>query len=213
MSTQVARRGSRNRRLGVRVPSADDDAVRRPAVPPGRQGPHDRASRSLSGRVRTTARRRPEDAPAAAGRPAASGRCSVAGDERCGSELHPAPGLAASGVAALACTCTDGARPARSTASAATILKATAMGALLHRATGYALSEPSDGRLRVEPRSPALVPGRARHLLSRYSTVTVFARLRGWSTGRPRMRAMRYASSCSGTTARTAERKAGAFGT
>ena len=46
-----------------------------------------------------------------------------------------------------------------------------------------------------------------------YSTVTVFARLRGWSTFRPRRRAIRYASSCSGTTASTACRKAGVRGT
>ena len=32
---------------------------------------------------------------------------------------------------------------------------------------------------------------RARRLLTRYSTVTVFARLRGWSTFRPRRRAIR----------------------
>ena len=47
----------------------------------------------------------------------------------------------------------------------------------------------------------------------RYSTVTVFARLRGWSTFRPRRRAIRYASSCNGTTARAACRNAGDFGT
>ena len=46
-----------------------------------------------------------------------------------------------------------------------------------------------------------------------YSTVTVFARLRGWSTFSPRRRAIRYARSWSGTTASTAERNAGAFGT
>ncbi len=46
-----------------------------------------------------------------------------------------------------------------------------------------------------------------------YSTVTVFARLRGWSTFRPRSRAMRYARSWSGITASAADRKAGAFGT
>lgn len=34
-----------------------------------------------------------------------------------------------------------------------------------------------------------------------YSTVTVFARFRGWSTLRPRFVAMWYAKSCSGTTA------------
>jgi 3-hydroxyisobutyrate dehydrogenase-like beta-hydroxyacid dehydrogenase len=45
-----------------------------------------------------------------------------------------------------------------------------------------------------------------------YSTVTVFAKLRGWSTLRPRRRAIRYASSCSGTTASTAWRKAGLRG-
>ena len=46
-----------------------------------------------------------------------------------------------------------------------------------------------------------------------HSTVTVFARFRGWSTLRPRRRAMRYARSWSGITASTAERNAGAFGT
>ena len=49
--------------------------------------------------------------------------------------------------------------------------------------------------------------------LVHYSTVTVFARFRGWSTLRPRRRAIRYARSCSGITARAADRKAGAFGT
>src|ERR1017187_5817531 len=37
-----------------------------------------------------------------------------------------------------------------------------------------------------------------------HSTVTVLARLRGWSTFKPRRRAMWYASSCSGITARIA---------
>ncbi|MDX6483489.1 MAG: hypothetical protein QOE95_1260, partial [Gaiellaceae bacterium] len=46
-----------------------------------------------------------------------------------------------------------------------------------------------------------------------YSTVTVLARFRGWSTLRPRRRAIRYASSCSGTTASAACRKAGVRGT
>ena len=46
-----------------------------------------------------------------------------------------------------------------------------------------------------------------------YSTVTVFARFRGWSTLSPRRRAMRYASNWRGMTASTAERKAGALGT
>ena len=45
-----------------------------------------------------------------------------------------------------------------------------------------------------------------------YSTVTVFARFRGWSTFRPRIRAIRYASSCRGTIARTTCRNAGVFG-
>ena len=35
---------------------------------------------------------------------------------------------------------------------------------------------------------------------ARYSTVTLLARLRGWSTSQPRRTAMWYASSCSGTT-------------
>src|SRR6266511_1586856 len=48
---------------------------------------------------------------------------------------------------------------------------------------------------------------------SAYSTVTVLARFRGWSTFRPRSRAMRYASSCNGSTARTACKKAGVRGT
>jgi glycogen debranching enzyme len=47
----------------------------------------------------------------------------------------------------------------------------------------------------------------------RYSTVTVFARFRGWSTFSPRSRAVRYASSCSGSTASTACRNAGVRGT
>lgn len=34
-----------------------------------------------------------------------------------------------------------------------------------------------------------------------YSTVTLLARLRGWSTSHPRMRATSRASSCSGTVA------------
>jgi hypothetical protein len=36
-----------------------------------------------------------------------------------------------------------------------------------------------------------------------HSTVTVFARFRGWSTSSPRRRAIRYASSCRGITAST----------
>ena len=47
----------------------------------------------------------------------------------------------------------------------------------------------------------------------RYSTVTVLARLRGWSTFRPRKRAIRYASSCNGRIASAACRKAGDSGT
>src|SRR5213592_386299 len=46
-----------------------------------------------------------------------------------------------------------------------------------------------------------------------YSTVTVFARFRGWATLRPRRRAIRYASSWSGMTASAAWRKAGVRGT
>ena len=46
-----------------------------------------------------------------------------------------------------------------------------------------------------------------------YSTVTVFARFRGWSTFSPRRRAIRYASSWSGSTASTACRNAGVRGT
>ena len=46
-----------------------------------------------------------------------------------------------------------------------------------------------------------------------YSTVTVFARFRGWSTFKPRRRAIRYASSWSGTTASAAWRNAGERGT
>jgi hypothetical protein len=46
-----------------------------------------------------------------------------------------------------------------------------------------------------------------------YSTVTVFARLRGWSTFRPRNRAILYASSWSGSTASIACRNAGVRGT
>ena len=44
------------------------------------------------------------------------------------------------------------------------------------------------------PRNAATWPAFTR----RYSTVTVLARLRGWSTFRPRRRAIRYARSCSG---------------
>ena len=61
---------------------------------------------------------------------------------------------------------------------------------------------------RTEPR-PAASGARPQA----YSTVTVFARFRGWSTFRPRRRAMRYARSWSGITARIAERNAGALGT
>ena len=60
------------------------------------------------------------------------------------------------------------------------------------------------------------VTGEDQHLRHRrrgYSTVTVFARLRGWSTFRPRRRAIRYASSCSGRIASTTWRNAGVFGT
>jgi hypothetical protein len=46
-----------------------------------------------------------------------------------------------------------------------------------------------------------------------YSTVTVFARFRGWSTFKPRSRAILYASSWSGITASGAWRKFGVRGT
>ena len=46
----------------------------------------------------------------------------------------------------------------------------------------------------------AIVPPRSPACVSCYSTVTLFARLRGWSTSQPRRTAMWYASSCSGTT-------------
>jgi hypothetical protein len=59
----------------------------------------------------------------------------------------------------------------------------------------------------------ASTPGPHARFAGAYSTVTVFARLRGWSTFRPRRRAIRYASSWSGTTASTAWRNAGVFGT
>ena len=45
-----------------------------------------------------------------------------------------------------------------------------------------------------------------------YSTVTLFARFRGWSTSQPRRTAMWYASSCSGTTATIGIANAGAAG-
>ncbi len=60
------------------------------------------------------------------------------------------------------------------------------------------------------------VTGQDQHLRHRrrgYSTVTVLARFRGWSTFRPRRRAMRYARSCSGRIASTTWRNAGVFGT
>src|SRR6266566_1866980 len=55
----------------------------------------------------------------------------------------------------------------------------------------------------ADRREHAHARGYSRRGLS-YSTVTVFARLRGWSTLSPRRRAIRYASSCNGMTARTA---------
>ena len=58
----------------------------------------------------------------------------------------------------------------------------------------------------LDKRSP---DDRLKPVASPYSTVTVFARFRGWSTLSPRSRAIRYASSCNGTTASTACRNAG----
>ena len=51
---------------------------------------------------------------------------------------------------------------------------------------------------------PGACPGESREKPGRprYSTVTLFARFRGWSTLQPRSTAMWYASSCSGTLAR-----------
>src|SRR5271157_5301168 len=46
-----------------------------------------------------------------------------------------------------------------------------------------------------------------------YSTVTDFARLRGWSTSQPRRTAMWYASNWHGTTSRIGESSSGASGT
>lgn len=45
-----------------------------------------------------------------------------------------------------------------------------------------------------------------------YSTVTLFAKLRGWSTSHPRRRAIERASSCSGTLAVMAENASRTFG-
>ena len=53
--------------------------------------------------------------------------------------------------------------------------------------------------------------GRGRRSKS-YSTVTDFARLRGWSTSQPRSTAMARANSCSGTLAVTAENASRTFG-
>ena len=67
----------------------------------------------------------------------------------------------------------------------------------------------------IVSRSSAASPARIKTLAMRrgYSTVTVFARFRGWSTFSPRRRAIRYARSCSGRIASTTCRKAGVFGT
>ncbi len=46
-----------------------------------------------------------------------------------------------------------------------------------------------------------------------YSTVTVFARLRGWSMSQPRASAMWYDSSCSGTAVTIGSSRGGAAGT
>ena len=75
-----------------------------------------------------------------------------------------------------------------------------------HARAGEA-TDPETPHVPITPEALPGFPGAS------YSTVTVLARLRGWSTFRPRRRPIRYASSCNGSTARTACRKAGVRGT
>ncbi len=63
-----------------------------------------------------------------------------------------------------------------------------------------------------EPPSPSDGKPAGNFNYKRYSTVTLFARLRGWSTSQPRATAMARASICSGTLAVMAENASRTFG-
>ncbi len=74
----------------------------------------------------------------------------------------------------------------------------------LQRRDSRALDRPAIERTHLVSRVDGLEPGARAHArkILRYSTVTVFARFRGWSTFNPRSSAMLYARSCRGITAR-----------
>ena len=86
------------------------------------------------------------------------------------------------------------------------------MGDTIGGITGDTIRGISDGAIRdvTAHRTPTHLGRRLTRLRSGrvapYSTVTVLARFRGWSTFSPLMPAMWYASSCSGITAKIGAR-------